>query len=110
MAILKKIKASTLMETLLATVLIVIVFMMASLTLNVLFATTVESNDDSVRQELLYLRYKYGHGKLPLPYQDEQDVWRIRVYQQLWNGKEQVIFSAMNTSNDRELTFSAGYE
>jgi len=110
MALLKKLKASTLMETLVATVLIVVVFMMASMTLNALFATTVQSNDDLARQELLFLQYRYGHGKLSLPYYDELDAWDIKVEERVWQGTEQVIFSAVNTSNDRELTFYAGHE
>ena len=44
MDVLKRIKGSTLMETLVATVLIVVVFMMASLTLNALFSTTITTN------------------------------------------------------------------
>ena len=98
------------METLVATVLIVVVFMMASMTLNALFATTVKNNDEGVRQELFFLQYQYGHGKLSVPYYDEWDEWDIKVEERVWQGTDQVIFSAVNTSNDRELTYYVRHE
>ena len=98
------------METLVATVLLVVVFMMASMTLNTLFATTVKNNDEVVRQELLFLQYRYGHGKLSLPYYGELDHWEIKVEERVWQGREQVIFSAVNTSNYKELTYYAVHE
>lgn len=104
MDLLRKIKASTLMETLVATVLIVVVFMMASMTLNALFATTVKSNDSQVRQELLFLQYRYGHGKLSLPYYTKLDDWDIMVEQVSWKDKQYLIFMAKNESTGRELT------
>lgn len=98
------------METLVATVLIVVVFMMASMTLNALFTTTMENNDGPVRQELLFLQYKYGHGKLSLPYHDEKESWEIRVEERTWQGREQVVFTALNTTSEKEITFFMNHE
>jgi len=105
MALLKRIQASTLMETLVATVLIVVVFMMASLTLNSLFATTVKTHDDEIRQELLFLQYQYHHGKLSLPHYDQLGGWDIRVEQLDWQGTQQIIFTATNKSTGKALKF-----
>lgn len=98
------------METLVATVLIVVVFMMASMTLNTLFVTSVEQNDGPIRQELLFLQYRYAHGKLSLPHYDEQEYWEVKVEQQTWYDRKQVIFSAINTRNDKEITYSLNHE
>ncbi len=98
------------METLVATVLIVVVFMMASMTLNTLFVTSMEQNDGPIRQELLFLQYRYAHGKLSLPHFEEHEHWEIKVEQQTWHDTEQVIFSAMNTRNNKEITFSLSRE
>lgn len=106
MDVLKKIKGSTLMETLVATVLIVVVFMMASLTLNALFSTTITTNDEPVRQELLFLQYTYDHGKLSLPYYGELDAWDISVQEQEVQGIKTIVFSAVNTVNKREVTYT----
>lgn len=104
MALLKRIKASTLMETLVATVLIVIVFMMASMTLNALFANTVVNNTHEVEQELLFLRYRYENGQLQLPYYDELGDWEIMVEAKDWNSENQVIFSAEHVSTQKKVS------
>ncbi|WP_228235559.1 hypothetical protein [Allomuricauda sp. M10] len=106
MVVLKKIKASTLMETLVATVLIVIVFMMASMTLNSLFANTVASNTNEVTQELLFLQYQYENGQLELPYFDELGNWEIKVEEQEWKSNGKINFSAEHLSIKKEVTFS----
>lgn len=105
MAVLKKIKASTLMETLVATVLIVIVFMMASMTLNTLFANTVANNTSEVEQELLFLQYQYVNEQIQLPYSDELGDWEIMVETQDWNSKKQVIFSAEHLLTKKKVSF-----
>lgn len=104
MALLKKIKASTLMETLVATVLIVIVFMMASMTLNSLFTNTVANNTNEVEQELLFLRYQYENGELQLPYYDELEDWEIMVESQESKSKIQVIFSAEHLITKKKVS------
>jgi len=52
MALLGKIKASTLMETMVATVLIIIIFMMASLIMNSVFISNINGSTSSVRERL----------------------------------------------------------
>ncbi len=94
------------METLVATVLIVVVFMMASLTLNALFSNTITTNDDPVRQELLFLQYTYEHGKLSLPYYVELDAWDISVQEKGVKGTKAIVFLAINTISKREVTYT----
>ena len=67
------------METLVATVLIVVVFMGASMVLNNLFTTSIQLNDNWVRQELLRLQYQYQNGQLLLPYRTKLGSWDIEV-------------------------------
>jgi hypothetical protein len=64
MVILKKIKASTLMETLVATVLIIIVFIIASMILNNLFFNTIKNNTTQIDAHLNELQYLYINEKL----------------------------------------------
>ena len=59
MVILKKIKASTLMETLVASVLIVVVFMISSMILNNLFSNTIKSNTRAIEAHINELQYLY---------------------------------------------------
>ena len=101
----KKVKSSTLMETLVATVLIVIVFMIASMVLNTLFASSINLNDNQVRQELLQLQYKYEHELLQLPYSDELNQWNITVTKQDFNNRLEVLFLATQMQTNKEVTY-----
>ncbi|MEX0274331.1 MAG: hypothetical protein AB3N16_08140 [Flavobacteriaceae bacterium] len=103
MAVLKKIQASTLMETLVATVLIVLVFMVSSLILNNLFANSITFNENEVRQELLRLQYQYQNELLQVPYESEMGDWEISVSKEDRQGRTQLSYLAVNKANNREL-------
>lgn len=94
------------METLVATVLIVIVFMVASMVLNSLFAGSVVRNDDEVKQELMKLQYLYDHNKLEVPYYDELGSWSLEVKRESWQSVGQLIFSAVHSETAREISFT----
>ncbi|BFP40656.1 hypothetical protein FGF1_15010 [Flavobacteriaceae bacterium GF1] len=79
MALLKKIRASTLMETMVATILIVIIFMVASLIMNSLMAAQVTANTGNISERLHRLEYQYVNGLLQLPYQEDWNDWSIRA-------------------------------
>ncbi|SNY99698.1 hypothetical protein [Flagellimonas pacifica] len=96
MAVLKRrIKASTLMETMVATVLIVIIFMLSSLILNNLFVAQVKGNLQPVKTHLDQVEYLYSNGKLTVPYYEEWNDWNISIQNQkdgtvLLEAKEQI--------------------
>ncbi|MEM1258496.1 MAG: hypothetical protein AAGC45_06670 [Bacteroidota bacterium] len=99
----KRAKASTLMETLVATVLIVVVFMVASLVLNSLFANSIAQNDQEVQQELLELQYRYENNKLELPYYGEIGAWQLEVSALKWKNGDKMIFRAVHKVSQKEL-------
>ena len=103
MVVLRKIVASTLMETLVATVLIVLVFMTASLVLNGLFAVGARFKEHEVEQELLRLEYLHQNHLLPLPYSDDMGEWKVEVAITEWKGTEQVHFKASHESGEKEI-------
>ena len=79
MAVLKKIKAATLMETLVATVLIVIVFMTASLLVNNLFIQSISMNTHDIENFLFELEYELKNETIDLPYSETYKGWEITV-------------------------------
>lgn len=79
MALLKKIRASTLMETLVATVLIVVIFVIASMVLNNVFYNTIKSNTSKIEAYSNEIRYFHSHGKIMLPYYDDFQGWEITL-------------------------------
>ncbi|WP_111684215.1 type IV pilus modification PilV family protein [Winogradskyella tangerina] len=77
MVILKKIKGATLMETLIATVLIMLIFVVSSLILNNLFTSSMKGNTRAISSKLFEIEYLYINDMLSLPYYDEYDGWDI---------------------------------
>ncbi|MEO9510715.1 MAG: hypothetical protein ABJN84_03230 [Flavobacteriaceae bacterium] len=79
MVVLKKLKASTLMETMVATVLIVVIFMISSLILNSLFSAQIRGNLQPIKSHLNQLEYQYINQKINLPYYEEWKTWDITI-------------------------------
>lgn len=110
MVILKKlsleyrVKASTLMETLVATVLIVIVFMLASMILNNIFSNSIKSNTSAIETYLNELRYFQENEKLELPYQETFQDWNISIVRFSENNKKFTEFEAINSKTNKTIT------
>lgn len=104
MAVLKKIKASTLMETLVASVLIVVIFMMSSMILNNLFSNSVKNNTRAIDAHLNELQYLYINEKLSLPYQDGLGSWNITVEPHKSGNEKKAVMEAINTETKKHIT------
>jgi len=103
MVVLKKIKASTLMETLVATVLIVVIFMLASMILNNLFSNTIKNNTRVVEAHLNELQYLHKNNKLELPYQLELDKWNVNVTTFKESTFNYIEFEAVNSETNKTI-------
>ena len=103
MAVLKRIRASTLMETLVATVLIVVIFMISSMLLNNLFSNSLKGSDHQMEEQLNQLVYAYGHGKLGLPYYEEMGDWVFSVTTLNQNGTETVRFEVTHQLSQKTI-------
>ncbi|AWX43273.1 hypothetical protein HME9304_00260 [Flagellimonas maritima] len=79
MAVLRKVKSSTLMETMVGTVLIVVIFMLSSLVMNSLFSSQVKGNLQSIHTYLDRLEYQIINQKVTLPYFEEWETWNVTV-------------------------------
>lgn len=79
MVVLKKIRAATLIETLTASVLIIIVFMIASLSFNNIFTNHMKRDQSAIENRVRELEYLYIHDQLKLPYAEDFGVWEIQV-------------------------------
>ena len=103
MVVLKKIKASTLMETLVATVLIIVIFIVSSMILNNLFLNITNSNTRKITSHLNELEYLYINDKLVLPYKDELDNWTITVSKDEFENQQRVILTAFNPITEKSI-------
>ena len=69
------------METLVATVLIMVIFMVASMILNNLFFNTIKNNTRAITAKLNEIEYLYINKKIELPYNDDYKNWMISIEQ-----------------------------
>jgi|SRR5690606_9738720 len=80
MVILKKIKSSTLIETLVASVIIVIIFVVSSLILNNVFLSVTKNNATPIHTYLKELHYLKINNKISLPFSTEFKEWSIDIF------------------------------
>ena len=99
-----KLKASSLTEVLVATVIILIIFGIATTTLNNVFAQTAKNKSFFIETALDQLTYEYQHQKLKLPLIYEEEEWQISVIEITENTTRFVQFEAKNERNGRIIT------
>lgn len=75
----KKIRCASLVETLTATVIIVVVFIIASSGLNNLFINNLNRDDFKLENRLSELKYFLNKDQLTLPYYEEESYWIIQI-------------------------------
>ena len=111
MAVLKKIRSATLVEAMVATVLIVVVFMIASLVMNNLLLNTFSRNTHAIDSRMKELEYNIKNENIETPYSEEYNGWRISIDK---TADEQGIVwlnhKAVNLQNGKEVTNSTVYE
>lgn len=103
MVILKKIRASTLIETLVATVLIIVIFIISSAVLNNVFSATIKNDSRAIENHLHELQYLQYHNKIELPYNTRFKNWTISVDYVLDNNQKKIQFYAKNEQTNKEI-------
>lgn len=103
MALLKKIRSATLIESLVATVLVVIVFIVASLVLNNLLLNSFSRNTHVVESRIFELEYGRQHNTIILPYNEEFGNWKIELKMEQTESKNILISRAVNKNNGKEI-------
>lgn len=78
-------------ETLVATVLIVLVFVIASLTLNSIAIRQINQSQHEINQLIKKLQYQYKHGVISLPFATTYKDWDIELVKEEPRSKEYVI-------------------
>ncbi|QYJ68273.1 hypothetical protein [Flavobacterium litorale] len=109
MALLKKVKSATLMETLVATVLIVIVFIVASLILNNLLFNSFSKRTHDIETRIYELEYQVKNDNIQLPYQETFNNWEIELKIEKDNEKIWLYADAKNKLNKKEVSKSSIY-
>lgn len=100
MVILKKVRSATLVETMVASVIIVIVFLIASLSLNNIFRGTINSDDSALSNRINELTYFVKNEKVKVPFYEETPLWDIDIEKR----GEETVFGILNKKNGEELS------
>lgn len=102
MAAVKKVKGTTLMETLVATVLIVIVFMISSLILNTLLKVHFQNDTREIREHLEYIEYRIKNQAIKTSILSDYSRWTIRQINDTGNPKG-VVLEATDQQSQRRI-------
>ena len=103
MDVLKKIKASSLVETLAASVLIMIVFMIANLSFTSILTNQRHSKTAVVENRIRELEYLVYHHQLPLPY--EEDFMETFITITYKNGQAELTYTLENTNYHKRILY-----
>jgi hypothetical protein len=103
MALLRKIHSATLIEALVATVLIIVTFVVASMVLNNLLLNSISNNTHQVQNRLFELEYLSRNKVIALPYKEDFDQWNIEISTVDDEGKTWNISTATNKDNNKTI-------
>ncbi|MEW7291277.1 hypothetical protein [Aquimarina sp. 2304DJ70-9] len=101
MVVLKKIQAATLIEVLTASVLIIIVFMIASLSFNNVFANQIKRDQSAIENRVKELEYLSIHRTIKLPYAEDFEGWEIMITSE--GNKAVLLYSKEGVELEKKL-------
>lgn len=96
-----KLRASTIIETLVASVIIILIFTVASLTLNNIFKGAIEKDLAKIENHLVKLSYLEQNEIIVAPYYEDFNEWEINLYKE--NETSFVIVEATNKKNKKHI-------
>ncbi|WP_117885637.1 type IV pilus modification PilV family protein [Aureibaculum luteum] len=101
----KKLKASTLVEVLVASVIIILIFAIASMTLNNVFQSSIQGNTHRIDTHLNKLKYLYEHDKISNDYQDSFKDYDITFSKLVENDQAYVLIEAVQKTESESDDF-----
>ena len=91
------------METLVATVLIVVIFMMASLLLNSIYASSIQGNNQPLKTQFQKLEYAHRTGKISIPYAETWQDWEIEMFEERITTNAYVVMEATKKETQQKI-------
>jgi hypothetical protein len=97
-----RLRSATIVETLVASVIIVVVFSMASLILNNTFKSKILSNSADIENYSNKLFYLVQHNRIDTPYSENFSGWELKLTK---DTDKLTIEAEKRINNDRTKTF-----
>jgi hypothetical protein len=105
-----KVKASTIVETLIASIIIIIIFSIASMTLNNLFKSNIDHDSTTIETQLTKLQYLHENNKLTTPYYENYKGWSVNIKEVRDNYKKSILIEASKDKKQfNKKNFDVGY-
>ncbi len=92
------------METLVATVLIMVIFMVSSMVLNNLLQGNIRQNTELAQERLNALEYQYRNKGIKLPYFEDFESWEISISEEQQGEHSLVTLEAENPMTKTVVT------
>ena len=102
MVILKKIKASSLNEVIVATVIIILIFGIAVATLSNILMNIANRNTNSIDTKLNELIYSFHNDQLELPYNEESEEVSIQITKITEEQNKSIRFQIIHKKNKKK--------
>jgi hypothetical protein len=92
------------METLVATVLIIIVFVISSMILNNVFSSSIKNNTLAAETRLDELQYLYLNNKLTIAYSETLNTWEISIERYEFDSHKMIEFEAKSLVTGKSIS------
>lgn len=96
-----KVKGSSLIETLIATIIIMIVFGIAMMSVTNILENTVKNSASKIDTELNKLTYRYHHGLIKVPDVIQSGQWSVELKKVKEGALDYVLFQATHKTNKK---------
>ena len=93
-----------------ASILVVIIFMIASLVLNNLVLNTFSKNTHPVENRLNELEYELQNGLIELPYEENYKGWDIMISSEKKDSQKELLMVATNEKITKEISRERIYD
>ena len=103
MVVLKKIKASSLNEVIVATIIIVVVFGIAIATLSNIMQNILRRNTKAAHTRLNEMIYLYQNDVIKLPYTSNEETWLIYISKQRSNDLNEIEFEITSKKTNKTI-------
>jgi oligoribonuclease (3'-5' exoribonuclease) len=100
----KKVKASSITETIAATSIIIIVFTIAIFSINNILKNSIENDTSAIEREIEKLTYQSRYKKIETPNVLDLEKWVIQISKTKKEGVRLLSFEAINKSSKKKVT------
>ncbi len=93
------------METLVATVIILTVFVLASMILNNALVAVLSNSQKELKADMSYMYYLYQNDRIELPHAYTKDSYDVSMYKEKIDGIKYVVLEASSSLKDSHYLY-----